>query len=98
MFHQVEAPVELPGLFVFSHHGSHARRREKCGDARASRADAFRESALRDQLQLHLPFENHLLEQLILADVGANVLPDLPVRKQQSDAESVDARIIADGG
>src|SRR5207302_758386 len=46
VFHQIKPAIELAGLFVFGHYSTHTRRCEKCWDAGASRADAFRESAL----------------------------------------------------
>src|SRR5437588_285369 len=48
-------------------------------------------------MQLHLALENHFLEELVLANVRANVLPDLAIGEQQPDAESIHPRIVSYG-
>ena len=71
---------------------------EECRDARAAGANALGKCSLRNELQIDLPVEHHLLEEFVLADVGTDVAHDLSVGEQQSHAVAVDADVVADGG
>ena len=87
-----------PRFLPFGDEGAVAGRREEAADARAARADALGERALRHQLDLDLAGEELPLELLVLADVGRDHLPDLPRLQQNADAEVVDAGVVADDG
>src|SRR5581483_212614 len=89
---------ELTRFFVFRHHGSNACGCEECRDTGSSGADTFRKRSLRNKFEFDLAFENFFFQQLVFADVSADVLAQLSRREQQSDAESVYAGVIADRG
>ena len=50
-----------------------------------------------NQLQFDLTIQDHLLEQLILPNVCPNVLPYLPVGKQQSHSKTINTNVVTDG-
>ncbi len=51
-----------------------------------------------NQVEFHCAVQHHLFEQFVFADVRSDVPPDLAVRQEQSDAEAIDASVVADGG
>jgi hypothetical protein len=53
---------------------------------------------LRIELHLDLAGQGHLLEDLVLADVGGDHLLHLLVLEQEGDPEVVGARVVADDG
>src|SRR5205807_10636945 len=81
--HHVHAAVELARLFALRDHRAIAGRRVERGNARASRTQAFAERALRIQLDLQLPAQDELLEELVLAHVGGDHLLDLALLQEQ---------------
>ena len=85
-------------LLAFGDHGPVAGGSEEGGNPGAARADALGEGALRVELDLERAVEEHLLEDLVLADVGRDHLPDLAVLQQERDPEVVDARVVRDDG
>ena len=94
--HHIEFAVELAHLLALGHQGADAGLGEEGGDAGAAGPDALGQGALRVELQLQLARQVELLEQLVLADVGADHLVDLAVCQQQAEAEAVDAAIVGD--
>jgi hypothetical protein len=56
------------------------------------------ERPLRVEFQLQLAGQIQLGEQLVLADVGADHLPDLPAGQQHAQPEVVDAAVVGDHG
>mmetsp|Transcript_110218 Transcript_110218/g.312653 ORF Transcript_110218/g.312653 Transcript_110218/m.312653 type:complete len:298 (-) Transcript_110218:9-902(-) len=78
--------------------GAVRRRGEEGGDAGAARPEPLRERALRRELDLQLPAEVLLLEQLILADVRRDHPLDLPALQEQAQAEVVDPRVVGHCG
>ena len=85
-------------LLALGHHGAGAGARVEAVDAGAARADALGQRALRVELELELLGEVLALELLVLADVRRHHLADLPRLEQQSEAESIDARVVGDHG
>jgi hypothetical protein len=65
-------------------------------NAGAAGADALGERALRVELDLELVCEILLGEGLVLADVGADHLLDLPRLEQDPEADAVDAGVVGD--
>ena len=96
-FHDVVAPLEFAYFLSFSDHRPHTSWSEKRRNACAGGANAFGERPLGNKIELHRSIEDHSLEQLILADVGSDVMPDLTASQQQSHTEAIDAGIVADG-
>ena len=66
-------------------------------DAGAAGANPLGKSSLRDQVQIELALQNHLLQQFVFADVGPDVFDDLAGGEQQAVAQSVHADVVADG-
>src|SRR5581483_1955279 len=98
VLHEVHAAAKLARFLVLCHRGADPRGRVEGGHAGAARTHAFRKRSLRYQLEVDLALENHLLQQLVLADVCTDVLANLTCRKQQSHSEAVHPGIVADGG
>src|SRR5690606_15763282 len=97
-FENVVTATEGADFLAFCNRCSVTGRRVERRDARAARANAFRQSALRDELHLELTGEKLPLERGILADVGSDHLLDLPFVQQKAEAEVIDAAIVGDDG
>ena len=93
----VRPAIELARLLALGNHRAESRRSVEAGNARSASANALRESALRNQLQIDAPGQHHLFQQAVLADVAALVRRDLPSGQHQAEAEVVDADVVADG-
>src|SRR6202012_3378500 len=78
--------AELLGLFALGDLGAVAGRRVEAFDAGAAGAQPLGERALRAQLDLELPRQELLLEDLVLADVARDHLLDLALREQHTEA------------
>src|SRR5579884_3807593 len=89
--HQVSLAVELARLLALGDDRADAGPGEKGGNAGAAGADALGERALRIEFELQLAGEILLREQLVLADIGRDHLPDLPGIEQKPEAAAVDA-------
>ena len=63
--------VEIVQFLAFGDHRADAGLGVESRDARAAGADAFGQRALRIEFQLQLAGQIRLLEQLVLADIGA---------------------------
>ena len=72
--------------------------RVEAADARAARADALGERALRAELDLELAGEELLLEDLVLADVARDHLLDLPGLEQHAEPEVGGPAVVGDDG
>src|SRR5689334_15009107 len=96
--HHIHAAIEFAHLLAFRNHGASASRREECWNTGASCPYALRQRALRIQLKLNLAAEHKLLEQFVLADVGADMLLDLAGVEKLAQTKFVHARVIGDGG
>src|SRR5207248_11040165 len=83
--HHVHAAIEFAGLFSFGDHGAVAGGRVERGNARATRAQALAERALRIQLDLQLAAEDELLEKLVLAHVSGDHFLDLTLLEKQAE-------------
>ena len=92
------ATVEFAGFLAVGDNGAVAGGRVKRRDARAARTEAFRERTLRIQLHLQFAAEHELFEQLVLTNIGGDHLLHLAILQQQTNAEIVDAGVIADDG
>jgi len=94
----VVAAIEFARFFAVRDHGAEARWCEESGNAGAASADAFRESALRIQLEFELTVGDKLLEEFVFADVGGDHFLDLALFEQDADAEAVHAGVVGDDG
>jgi len=92
------AAVEFAGFFAFGDHGAVTGGSVEGGDARATSAEAFGEGTLRIQFELQLAADDELLKEFVFTDVGGDHFLDLAVLKQEADAETVDASVVADYG
>ena len=96
--HHVGTPAEPAHLLALRDDRAVAGGGEEGGHPRAAGPDPLRERTLRVQLHLDLAGEEHLLEDLVLADVGRHHLLHLPVLQQERDAEVVGAGVVAHDG
>ena len=85
-------------LLALGHQRAVAGRREEGRDPRAAGAHPLGEGALRVELHLDHAVEEHLLEHLVLADVGRDHLADLAVLEQERDPEVVRPRVVRHHG
>src|SRR5919198_5301379 len=95
--HYIPAAVELACLFALRNGGAEPSRCVERRDAGPGSADAFGERPLRVQLQFHRARDHHLLEHLVLANIGANVLTYLSIADQQAQTEVVHTDVVGDG-
>src|SRR5580692_6686997 len=77
-----------------AHRCARAGGRVEGGDARAARAEALRERALRRQLHLELARQVLPLELLVLADVARDHLGDLLVAEEDPETKVVDPAVV----
>src|SRR5580698_2024696 len=98
MFHDVHAAIELPGLLILSDDRANAGRCEKSRNTCARRSHAFRECTLWNQVQLNFALQNHLLQQLIFADIASDMSPNLSCSQQEAHRKTVHANVITDRG
>ena len=96
--HHIVLAIEGAGLLALGDDGAIARLGEEGRDARAARADALGQRALGVELQLQLAREKLLGEELVLAHIGGDHLPDLARLQQDAKANAIDARIVGDDG
>src|SRR5690348_10080525 len=92
---QVLLAVEDLSFLALGDGGADAGLGVEARNARAARAHALGQRALRAELDLELAGEELPLELLVLADVGADHLPDLPGAQELADAFVVDAGVVA---
>src|SRR5690606_31049394 len=85
-------------LLAVRQHGSHARAGVEARNAGAARAHALGQGALGTEFDLELARKILPLELLVLADIGADHLADLPGAEQLAEPEIVDARVVREGG
>src|SRR5579862_1859081 len=95
--HHVNAAVEFARFFSIGNDRAYAGGSEERRNSCARGANALRKSPLRHEIELHLAGEDHGFEQFILAHVRSDVAANLAGSKQQSDAETINASVIADG-
>ncbi len=96
--HQIWAPIELAGLFVFGDDRAYSGRGIERRNAGAAGANPLGKSSLRHQVQLQLALQDQLLQQFVFPHVGPDVFDNLAGRQQESVAQSVHAYVVADGG
>jgi len=96
--HHVVAAVEIADLLAFSHDSADTGAGEERRDARSARAQLLSQSSLRRELEFEFFRQVLALEFLVLADVACDHFPDLAGLQQQTEAEPVDAGIVADTG
>ena len=97
-FHHVVLAVELARFLAFGDDRAVAGAGEERRDARAARAQALGQRALRIEFEFQFAGQVLALEFLVLADVGRNHLADLARGQQQAEAEAVDAGVVGDDG
>jgi hypothetical protein len=51
---------------------------------------------LRDQLQIDLMVDHHLLQQFVFPHIRSDVADDLPVCEKQTHAQAVDPDVVTD--
>ena len=90
--------AEIFRLFAFGQFRAEAGARVKSRDARAARAQSFRQRALRNQLELEFAREHLPLELLVLAHIGSHHFFHLPRREQNAHPETIHARVVAHDG
>ena len=96
--HHIELAVEFADFLALRHQGADAGLGEERGDARPAGPDALSQGALRIELQLELAGEIELGEQLVLADIARNHLPDLAAGQKDPQAEVVHAAVVGNHG
>src|SRR5271167_594291 len=90
--------VEFARLLAFRDHRAVAGASVEGGYARATRANTFRERALRIELDFDAAGHVELLENLILADVGCDDFFDLAVGEHCPHAVIIRPHIVAYDG
>ncbi len=96
--HDVFLAVEFLHFLAFGDQGADAGLGVEGGDAGAAGADPFGQRALRIEFEFQFPGEELLGEQLVLADIGRDHLPDLPGLEQPAQSDAVDPGIIGHHG
>ena len=86
------AESELTGL----DNGTKGSRCVESGDTSSPSATPFRKRALRCKFELKLAGQVHLLEHLVLANIGRNHLLDLLALEQETEASANNTSIIRD--
>jgi hypothetical protein len=92
----VRPAIEVPDLLAVGDRGSDPGRGEEGGDPGAARAQFLGQRSLRRELDLQLAGEVLTLEDLVLTDVGADHLGDLPGLEQDPEPVVVDAAVVGD--
>ena len=98
MLQDMRTPVEFPHIFFFADDGAVSGGSKESRDAGPTGADALGKGPLGIELQINLALQHHLFQQLVFANVGANVLLDLAVGQQKAQAEVINAHIVGDSG
>src|SRR5471032_2207802 len=88
--------VDDPRLFSFRDLRARSRRGEEAAQARATRADALGQRALRVELHLQLTGEILPLELLVLADIARDHLLDLLALEKDAEALVVGPAVVGD--
>ena len=96
--HHIGLVVEVADFLALGDHRADAGAGEEGGDPRAPGADALGERALRIEFELELARKIEIGEDLVLADVARDHLPDLAGFEQDSKADPVDAGVVGDEG
>ena len=96
--HDIGLAVEVADLLALGDDRADAGAGEEGGDAGAAGADALGQRALRIEFELELAREIEAGEDLVLADVARDHLPDLPGLEQHAEANPVDAGIVGNEG
>src|SRR5690606_30464031 len=94
-FEDIILAVEILHFLALRDKRADAGLRIEAGDARAPRAAAFGERALRAEFDFEFAREILPLELLVLADIGGDHLPDLLGAEQLAEPFAVDPRIVA---
>ena len=97
-FEDVFLAVENFRLLALGQFGAEAGAGVKTRDARAARAQALGQRALRNELQFEFTGQYLALEFLVLAHVGGHDLFHLASGEQNAHAEIIHARVVADDG
>ena len=92
--HDEGLAVELAQVLALGDDRANAGPGEKGRYARATRADALGQGALRSEFELEFTGQKLLREELVLANIGRDHLPDLARLEQDAEADAVDARIV----
>ena len=92
----IELALELLHRLALGDHRADAGLGVEGRDASPARADALSQRTLRIELQFEVAIEILLFEQLVLADIRADHLPDLPGLEQHPQAEPVSPGIVGD--
>src|SRR5580693_3988988 len=95
---EVLLALELFDGLALGHHGPDAGFGVEGWNTGSAGADAFGKRPLRIELQLKLAGEVETLEQLVLADIGADHLGDLAAVEQDPKAEAVGSGVIRNDG
>src|SRR5262249_54082438 len=96
VFKHVHAAIELSRFLVLRHQRSISRRCVEPGHSRAAGTDSFSESTLRNEFNFQLTGENQFFEELVFTNVGGNHLSNLTCLQQLTNAEVIDAGVVAD--
>ena len=96
--HDVGLAVELAQLLALGDEGADPGLGEEGRDAGAAGADALGQRPLRVELDLDLAGQVLPRELLVLADIGADHLPDHVAVEQLAESPAVDPAIVADHG
>ncbi len=94
-FEDVGCPIELFVFLAFGDDGSDSGTRVEAGNSGASGAHAFRQSALRNELDFEFSLEKLPFELSILSDIAGDHLSDLPAFEQQAQPPTVHSCVIA---
>ena len=95
-FQDIGLSIEIACFLAFRNNGADAGFGLESGNARAARAHAFRQSALRIEFDFQFAGQKQFGEKLVFADVRGKHLLDLPLLHQFSETETIHARIVAD--
>lgn len=96
--HDVHFAVEFTGFFAFGDEGSVSSFDEECGDTGSSSADAFGEGALRVEFEFEFTREVLAFKFSVFSDVAGDHFFDLPGLEKESEAEIVNAAVVANDG
>ena len=96
--HEIGLVVEVADFLALGDVRPDAGAGEEGRDAGAAGANALGQRALRRELELELAGQIEVGENLVLADVARDHLPDLSGLEQDAKADAVDAGVVGDDG
>src|SRR5271156_4695189 len=98
MLHHIHTSIKFASLLIFSDNRANTGRRKERWDSRTACPYPLGKCSLRNQIELNSSLENHLFQQFIFADIGADVFSYLPRREQEAHAKTVHTNVVADCG